>query len=94
MTKDEEILSPVNFVSRWMPPQTLLSVSPQHLAALRVPQAVLAKVELRGATKFLGIRALVPNLHFPLSHFDDSRAAAVPTLAIVVQFLQLLLLKT
>lgn len=69
-----------------MPPQTFLSVSPQNLTAFRIPQAVFAKIKLGSAAVFLRIRALIPNLHFPFSHFDDPRAAAVPAFAVVVKF--------
>lgn len=81
-----ETRSPVHFVSRWMLPQTFLSVSSQHLATLRVPQAKLAEIKLRSTAEFFGVGALVPNLHFPSSHFHESRAAAISTLAFIHDF--------
>lgn len=78
---------PIYFVSRWMPPQTFLSVPSQYLTTLRISQAIFTKVKFRSTTIFLGIRALIPNFHFPFPHFDDSRATAVSTFAIIVQFL-------
>lgn len=85
--------SPVHFVAGWMPPQALLPVPPENLPTFRVPQTVLAQVELRRAAELLGVRALVPHLHFPLSHFNHPRASAVPTFSVVVQFLQLFFLR-
>lgn len=85
---------PINLVTRWMPPNAFLLVPPQDLPTLRVPQTVLAEVELRGTAVLLGIGALVPDFHLPLAHLDATRAyTAVPPFSLELQFFQIFLLQ-